>query len=37
MVIYVEIYKMFSIIELIKTVVSTLNSKVNHSVFIMYL
>ena len=36
MAIYFDIHLMFSIIKLTnKTVVSTLNSKVNHSVFIM--
>ena len=35
MVIYVEIYKMFSVIDFNKTMVLTLNSNVNHSVFIM--
>ena len=35
MVIYIEIHKIFFIIELIKTMVCPFNCKVNHSIFIM--
>ena len=35
MVIYVEIHKMFFVIDFNKTMVSTLNSKVNNSIFII--
>ena len=34
-VIYVEIYKIFSVIEIIKTAVCIFNSKVNHSISVM--
>ena len=37
MVIYVEIHKIISVIELIKTVVSLFNSKVNNLIFTMNL